>query len=454
MEEKSKIKISFLGKLGLGPEKEYFIEQLSLLLSSGMVVTLALSAIQEEVRSKRLKAIIDDISQNIDAGSSISSALEATNIFPAHVVSLIRIGEQSGRLPQNLKVVALSEQKEREFRSKVASAMMYPLFVFSLTLVVGIGIAWFILPRLATVFNQLKIELPLITKALIALGTFLGQYGTIVMPAVSILGVAFIFFLFLFPKTNFLGQAIFFKIAPIKKLLIEVELARFGYIFGNLLSAGLPIVDALSSLKDATTLSRYKKFYAFLSEKVGEGNSFQKSFPLYKNTAGLIPVPIQQLVITAELSGNLPDTFIKIGEIYERKSDTTTKNLTILLEPILLVIVWLGVVAMALAVILPLYSLIGNLNTAGSTPVSSPVQQTIISPTPTPIPAKRLKILDTKVGFLNVRQEPSLNAKVIKKAKPGETFEYQDIKNNWYEIILTASPSAGWVFGEYVEEIK
>ncbi len=255
-----------------------------------------------------------------------------------------------------------------------------------------------------------------------------------------------------------MGQAILFAIPPISRLLTELELSRFGSLLGNLLEAGLPVLDSLESLQDASTLYRYKEFYAFLNEKVKEGNSFAKCFSLYKNTNRLIPVPIQQLIITSEQSGNLPETFKKIGEMYETKTETTAKNIAILLEPILLVIVWLGVVAVALAVILPLYSLIGNLNTSGSAPSSLPAQQTVISPSPPPagepISPKRLKILDTGVGFLNIRQEPSLSAKVLKKAKPGETFEYQDIKDNWYKIILTASPSAGWVFGDYVEEIK
>ncbi len=445
--------------LGLGQEKEYFIEQLSMLLAAGMPVVTALSAIKKEIKSGRLKKIIEEVSASIEAGSSISAALDLAGIFPRSTVSLIRIGEKSGRLSENLKVVALQGQKDREFRSKTASAMMYPLFVFFLTMIVGLGIAWFILPRLATVFAQLKIDLPIITRWLINLGTFLGQYGTIVIPALLVVGLLAIFFLFVFSKTNFLGQAILFAIRPISRLLTELELSRFGSLLGNLLEAGLPVLDSLESLQDDSTLYRYKNFYAFLNEKIKEGNSFAKCFDLYKNTNRLIPVPIQQLIITSEQSGNLPATFKKIGEMYEVKTETTAKNITILLEPILLVIVWLGVVAVAVAVILPLYSLIGNLNTSSSYPQPSlSAEQTIISPSPSPagepIQPKKLKILETGVGFLNVRQEPVLSAKIVQKVKPGEIFAYQDIQDNWYEIILEASPSAGWVFGDYVEEIK
>lgn len=334
-----------------------------MLLSAGMPVVTALSAIEKEIKSRRLKKIIEKVSANIEAGSSISTALDSVGIFPQSAISLIRIGEQSGRLAENLEVVAREQRREKEFRSKLGSAMMYPLFVLSLTVVVGLGIAWFILPRLATVFAQLKIDLPVITRWLIGLGTFLGQYGTIVIPALLFAGLLTLFFLFIFSKTKFLGQQILFRLGPISRLLTEVELSRFGSLLGSLLEAGLPVLESLESLRESSTFYRYKKFYAFLNEKVKEGNSFAKCFALYKNTDALIPVPIQQLIITSEQSGKLPATFKKIGGIYEAKIETTTKNITTLFEPILLVIVWLGVVAVALAVILPIYSLIGGFKT-------------------------------------------------------------------------------------------
>lgn len=449
-----------LPNLFLGQEKDFFIEQLAILLASGMPVVEALSAIKMEIRSKQLKDITERIAQDIEAGSAVSKALSETGIFPNHVISLIRIGEQSGKLPENLKVIALQQEKERSFRSKVTSAMMYPLFVFCLTLVVGIGIAWFILPRLASVFSELRIPLPFITHALIASGNFLGQYGAIVIPISLVLMLLLLFFLFVNPRTNYIGQAILFTVPAVRRLFQELELARFGYILGNLLEAGLPVVDAVNALVDATTLYRYKKFYANLKTRVDEGNSFQKSFKLYPNTNTLIPIQIQQLIISAEQSGHLSQTFKEIGEMYDGKIENTTKNLTVLLEPILLVIVWLGVVAVAVAVILPLYSLIGGLNTQPSITHPSQTIQTIASPEAklqekiaTKSAVKKLEVLSTGVDFLNVRDEPSLKGKIITKIKPGEVYEYQDTKNNWYKIVREASPS-GWVFGDYVKEIK
>lgn len=438
-------------------EKEYFIEQLSMLLGAGMPVSVALVSIEKEIKSGRLKKIIAGIASDIDAGSTISASLSKAGVFPQSTISLIKIGEQSGRLAENLKVVALQEQKEREFRSKISSAMMYPAFVFSLTIAVGLSIAWFILPRLASVFASLHAKLPLITVWLIGLGTFLGRYGIYVIPLFVIFSSLLIFLVFIYKKTNFLGQAILFKIPGIAGLLREVELVRFGSLLGNLFQAGLPVLDSLQSLAESSTLYRYKNLYLHLYEKIKEGNSFQKSFESYNNINSFIPATIQQLVITGEQSGNLAGTLIKIGEMYEVKTETTAKNISVLLEPILLVIVWLGVVAVAVAVILPLYSLIGALNPSAPSPAPvvkvnvGPVTPSI-SPVPTAIPP-RIKILPTSVGYLNVRTEPSLSAGILRQVKPGVIFEFEQKSDKWYQIKLDEQ-SSGWVFGDYVEEIK
>lgn len=351
-----------LSTFGLSKERDQFIENLSMLVLSGMSIIGALSSIIKQTKSPGMKQILERMLLEIEAGSTVWKSFDKTGFFKGYTISLIRLGEESGNFAANLKVVALEEEKDREFKSKVRSALMYPVFVLALTLIVGIGISWFILPKLAKIFFDLKLTLPLITRVLIGFGLFLNKYGVIAVPlaCVVIWGVAYV--VFFNKKTKFIGEAIIFSIPGIKNLLMEVEVARFGYLLGTLLEAGLPVTRAIDSLAGASDVIRYKNFYLALRENVEMGNSFQKSFALYKNTDKLIPQPIQQLIISGEQSGNLNKTLIKVGQVLEAKSDTTTKNLTIIMEPILLVIVWAGVVSVAFAVILPIYSLVGNLN--------------------------------------------------------------------------------------------
>jgi type II secretory pathway component PulF len=360
--------------LGTNKERDYFIENLSMLIAGGMPITTVLDSIGREVTSPRLQARIRAIQGDIESGFPLWKALAESNLFPEHAISLIKLGEESGRLIENLRVVALEQEKDRVFKSKLRSAMMYPIFVLLLTLVVGVGIAWFILPKLAVVFSQLKITLPLITKILIGTGTFLGDHGSLVVPiGVAVIALAF-FFTFVYPRTKFIGQAVLLASPGIADLMREVEIARFGYVLGTLLDAGLPITQSLDSLASATEVVPYKKLCLHLRDSVDEGNSLQRSFSSFARVTRLIPLPIQQLIVAGEQSGTLPETLLKIGVTFEAKSDVTTKNLTIILEPILLVVVWLGVVAVALAVILPIYSLIGGFNGgAGNESVPSEV---------------------------------------------------------------------------------
>src|SRR3989338_7042351 len=222
---------------GLNKERDYFVENLSMLLAGGMPILGVLDAIEKETRSRRMKTIIASLKANIESGSSLWKALAESRLFPEHAVSLIRLGEESGKLTDNLKVVAIEQEKDRVFKSKLRSAMMYPVFVLSLTAIIGVGIAWFILPKLATVFAQLNIKLPLMTKILIGAGTFLGVHGRFVIPA-GIIGILLLFFFtFSFSKTKFVGQFLLFFLPGVNGLIKEIEIARFGYLLGTLLEA-------------------------------------------------------------------------------------------------------------------------------------------------------------------------------------------------------------------------
>lgn len=345
----------------MSKEKDYFIESVSMMVGSGMDILASLRAVEHETRSRRFKKIIDRLWDVVYEGTALSEALARFHMASPHAVSLIRIGEKSGRLAENLAMVALQSERDRMFKSKLRSAMMYPIFVLTVAAVVGAGIAWFILPRLATVFASLHAELPAITRALIAAGNFLNVYGSIAIPTALAALFILLFFLFWFSKTRFIGQKLLLLLPGIKKLLQEIEIARMGYLLGTLLEAGLPVVEAVRSLAEATTFASYRELYVTLAQLIEEGNSFEKSFTALRGARRLISVPVQQMIVAGEQSGRLAEVLRNIGQRYEARTDTTAKNLAVILEPILLVVVWVGVMFIALAVILPIYSLIGSI---------------------------------------------------------------------------------------------
>lgn len=357
----SKLKIYF-SQFGTSKERNYIVENLSTLLSANVGVVDAFISIKKDLRSSYLRRVIDGIIFDVNNGVPLWRALEQSHLFNDSIISLIKIGEQSGRLSQNLIVVAQRNKKSRSFKSKMRSAMMYPLFVLGLTFIIGIGISWFILPKLSQVFGQLKIDLPLVTKVVIRFGELLGEYGFILVPALVVFVFLILFFLFVFKKTKHIGQALLLHVPGIGRLIREVEVARFSYLLGTLLAAGIPVGESLSSLSTSTTIKKYRKFYNFLEKTIIHGHSFRYAFSEYKKSEKIIPSPIQQMIVTGEYSGNLSNMLNKISEIYEEKIDSTTKNVSVLLEPILLVIIWVGVVGIALSVILPIYGLLSGVN--------------------------------------------------------------------------------------------
>lgn len=252
-------------------EKDYFLENLSIMIASGIDVSSAITSLKQETRSKQMLKTLQFLEQEIDSGSTLSIGLEKSKFFPSHVIALIRLGEESGRLPENLKMVVDLRQKEKEFAEKLQSAMIYPVIVLSLTLIIGLGIAWFILPKLSLVFSQLRVKLPLITVILISIGKFLGAFGFIAIPSLIFIIIVTVYLLFLAQKTKFIGEALLLSLPGIGQIILQTELARLGFILGELLKAGLIITDAIASLASATTTQAYRKLYLSLQKSIEQG---------------------------------------------------------------------------------------------------------------------------------------------------------------------------------------
>lgn len=343
-------------------EREYFTENLALLLKAAVPIGEALDSLSAGVRSRPLKKALANIQTDIDAGYNLAEALKRARIVSEQTLTLIQLGEASGNLVENLQIAAQQESKRQAFAAKVRSAFIYPSFVIVLTIVIGLAVAWFLLPRLSMTFAQLHVTLPPISRVMLDFGLFLRDYGIIAVPA--FFGAVFLLLYILFgaPYTKVIGRRLLLHVPGVGRLLKEIEIAQFGYLLGTLIEAGLPITQALQLLADTTTSPAYKKLYRHLGESISDGNTFKQSLSDHRRSTKLIPIAVQQMIAAGERSGSLPDVLKSVGNTYEEKSNTTTENLETIIEPILLVTVAGGVLLVAVAVILPIYSLIGSLN--------------------------------------------------------------------------------------------
>jgi type IV pilus assembly protein PilC len=323
----------------------------------------AIGSISAEIPKKQTREIMQKMQGSIDEGVPFAVALEQTGLFSPSVITLIEVGESTGKLPENLKVVAAQMHKNNTMNAKIRAAMLYPAFLISLLFIVGTGIGVFLLPKLLTIITSLQVKVGIMTKVLIVVGTLFGKFGLIFAAGVVLTVVIMSIAIKKSPAVKAAMEVILFRIPGVKKLLFETELARFGFVLGTLLDAGLPVVTALQSLAASMSTRRYARFASEMRDRVDEGDSFGKILS-DKKYSKLLPGTIRQIVVSAEKSGNLSSSLLKVGVNYEDKADITARNLETLLEPIVLVLIAVAVLFVALAVFLPIYSLIGNLNGA------------------------------------------------------------------------------------------
>jgi type IV pilus assembly protein PilC len=349
-----------LSYIGLGHEREALIQNLATLLNAGLPLVDCLDTLRMETRTKPMKAVIQRMIDAVESGSTLWRAMDAQNFFTPYAVALVRIGEEAGNLARNMEYLAEQQEKDSALKSKVKMAMIYPAIVLVLVFIVVIGLGGFVLPNLIPVLRALGTELPLMTRVVISVSDFFTKQGLYAIP-LSIVGMVALILLHMFTKFKIVTQWVIFHIPGIGSLAREATIARFGVILGGLLKAGVPLVEALNSLTEVTWIMSYRNFYRKLTDGINLGQSFQKSFQSIRGTNKLLPVSVQSLVIVGEKSGSLADILLKISDIYDRKASETAQKLPVILEPMLLIFMGGLVGTIAFAIIMPIYSVVGNI---------------------------------------------------------------------------------------------
>lgn len=341
--------------------KKTFLDNLSLLIGSGMGINTTLRILHKNTQDTSLKKVLYSMLKDVESGSTLSQTMKDHNFLPEFLISLIRIGEESGNLADKISRTVISLDKDQRRRGQLRSALFYPIFVLILTVILGVGVATFILPRIGQVFSNMNVKLPLMTKILIQIGEFMGKYWYILIPLIFGTVTLLILTLFIFPATRKSGQWLLFHLPVFNELIVKTEVSRFSYNLSMLLNSGIPITKALSSLSKVHDYYMYKNYTYNLSKYIQNGKSFNNIFNLdKKNTNSIFPFAAQEIITSGEESGKLPEVLEQLGERYEHESEEITKNISVLLEPALLIVVWIGVVFLAVSILLPIYSLVGS----------------------------------------------------------------------------------------------
>lgn len=352
--------IASLNYMGLGKERMMFIQNMATMLNAGLPLIDALRTIQLETHNKAMKKLLQQILASVENGSSFWRAMDDRHFFSLHAIALVRIGEESGSLAENMQYLAQQEEKDHELKGKVKMAMIYPSIVMTIMFILVIGLGWFVLPNLIGVLFSLNVPLPLVTRMVIAFTNFFTNYGTIAVPGMLVAMAAFVVLNKVCTPVKIATQWAMFRIPGVGVLAREATIARFGVILGGLLKAGVPVIESVQSLIEVTPVIAYRNLYTRMLEHITVGDSFSKSFQSIKGSEKLLPPSVQQLVVTGEKSGSLADIMLKVADIYDKKASETAQKLPVVLEPMILMFIGGLVGTIAFAIIVPIYGIVGS----------------------------------------------------------------------------------------------
>lgn len=352
----------FFKKLFLGlstKERTLFAKRLSFLIKSGVPIVESLKILQKQSKSPSMSKILDQVVQDVSNGQFLSSSLaKFDHIFNQFAVNLIKIGEESGTLDENLNYLAEELKKEHLLRRKVIGAMVYPIFIIIATLGIAGLLTIYIFPKILPIFTGLNVNLPITTRILIFASNFLSSYGIFLGLGVVALFVLFGFLLTL-PKFRYAFERLTLKIPLVGSISQNYHLANFCRTLGLLLKSDIRIVRAFTIAGDTTANLVYKKALHQISADVNKGEKMTAYMEKHPN---LFPHILSQLSAIGEATGRLDETLMYLAELYENEVDELTKNLSTVIEPALMVFMGIIVGFIAVSIITPIYEITQHLN--------------------------------------------------------------------------------------------
>jgi type IV pilus assembly protein PilC len=330
-----------------------FTRQVAIMLNAGLTLIDSLEILKKQTTKLPLKKMIEAIDEKIKGGSSFSVALkDYKSNFSNLYISLVRSGEASGKLGEILLRLADNLEKEREFKSKLKGALVYPMIIVIGMFVVMFIMVTFVLPKLLGLYKDFNVELPLSTKILIGISSFSTKFW----PLVLILTVLGFYFAKKYLSTK-AGKKSFDQFAlklPVFGHIISISaLVESTRTLSILISAGISILDALSIVVDSTDNSIYQQAFLTVSQKVEKGQSLGMAL----DQEGIFPPILVQMSQVGEQTGNLDDTLMRLSKYFEMESEMAVKTMTTLIEPAILVFLGGGVGFLVMSVITPIYNL-------------------------------------------------------------------------------------------------
>ncbi len=355
-EEKKKLSVGNI-HFGTGiktDEKITFTKNLSAMLGAGLTLSRALSVTERQTKNAALKKVVASVEEKIKTGGSFHEALaEHRQVFSELFIAMTKAGEESGTIAESLKAVARQMDRAYSLQKKVKGAMIYPCIILSAILVIGVLMLMFVVPTLSATFESLGVKLPVATQVIVNLSDFMAAHVIIVL----LILVAFFGSIMAFVKSKVGSNVILFvalRIPVIGDLVRETMGARATRALSSLLSSGVEMLTAISIAGEVVGKNVFGKVLVEAQENVRKGEQLSVTFNKYPT---LFPPFVADMILVGEETGKVADMLGQVAEYYEVDVEERTKDLSTIIEPMLMLVIGVFVGIFAISMIAPIYSL-------------------------------------------------------------------------------------------------
>ncbi len=335
-----------------------FTRQLSMLLEARVPLNTSLKTLCEQTVQPVLKEAALQISEDIDAGLSLSQSMERQpHIFSGFFSSMVRSAEVTGNIESVMGFLADYLEREYSLRQKAQSAMIYPAILIGLFGIVAFMLVTFVIPQIGPIFSDAGVNLPVFTMIIMGLGLFLGKWWPVI-----IFGALIVFMMavdyFQTPEGKAMKDELKINLPIIKKIYFPLTITRIANSASMLLKGGVPIVQSLEIIGETADNVVYREIMHRVADDVRQGNTLSASISKYPD---YFPVSVTQIISVGETAGQLEKTFSRIATFYSREANAAVDNMVELIQPILIMGIGVLVGLLFSSVLLPLYQLIGTI---------------------------------------------------------------------------------------------
>ncbi len=340
-------------------QKMLFVHHLQIMVKAGLSIVGGLGILSDEIEHKKLKKIIGELKSEVEKGKQLSEALaKYPKIFPFIYVSMIAAGETAGKMEEALHQIAEQMKKSHELTARIRGALLYPAVIVVAMVGIAIEVVVFVLPKLMVMFKEFDAELPLATRLLIKITEF-GQlifttfYGFIVL-AVVILLISLTRRAYKRPPIKKFLHGLTLRLPIAGPIIKKINLARFTLTLSSLLKSTIPIIESVRIAADVLGNVVFKENLYAAAEALKKGDAFSSILARFPRT---FPPMVNEMIMVGEETGEMEKMLGELAEYYGNEVDNTMKNFSTIIEPVIILLLGLAVAGIAVAVIMPMYTL-------------------------------------------------------------------------------------------------